>query len=57
MTLDDFIQALATPMQPRRRHRVIGFVAYKTCRWDKAHEIVQSLETHDAAWVHASASR
>lgn len=60
MTLDDFIQATrdsdaAAPQE--LPELLLALWHAKRAEWDKAHEIVQSLETHDAAWVHAHLHR
>ena len=60
MTLDDFIQATrdsdaAAPQE--LPELLLALWHAKRAEWDKAHEIVQSLETYDAAWVHAHLHR
>lgn len=60
MTLDDFIQATqdsAAAAPKELPELLLALWHSKRAEWEKAHEIVQALDTPDAAWVHAHLHR
>ena len=60
MTLDDFIQATqdsAAAAPKELPELLLALWHSKRAEWEKAHEIVQALDTPNAAWVHAHLHR
>ncbi len=54
MTLDQFKQTLLKNEPPQNLSNVLIALWYEAKGdWHKAHNIVQSIDTKEAAWVHA----
>ena len=54
MTLDQFRQTLSNNEPPHNLNNVLTALWYEAKgNWQKAHTIVQSVDTNEAAWVHA----
>jgi hypothetical protein len=53
MTLDEFKQSLSAGSPPQQGVLLEAMWYAGKNDWDRAHEIVQDINSRDAAWIHA----
>jgi hypothetical protein len=53
MTLESFKESLNTSIEPKTSSYILSLWYDAKGNWHKAHEIIQDLETREAAWIHA----
>ena len=53
MSFEEFRESIKTSNEPKASTYAIALWHDAKGNWDKAHELIQDLETEEAAWIHA----
>lgn len=53
MTFEQFKESINSSSEPMASPYLISLWYDANGNWDKAHELIQDIETKEAAWIHA----